>query len=630
MDTDSDQNQSPHDQEISPSQIWSNLFIQTILASFFYVLMEWLFFVTKVSSLSRLTFWNSMLVLLSSAGVLILLTSTVTALLMGIGYLTQRLRGQKVTQALAQIIPAATLSLTVMMLADNFTYTLFNYGIVSSRGLWRLLYAAGFILLLGYSWWRGWKAAHTLRKPGARLRRGAAWLAIALAAASGAALIYGVVSQRDYYSRLLETYSMPAARQPNILLIGGDGLSADHLSVYGYERDTTPFLRQLAEESLLAKGHFTNASSTTASTTAILTGREPIEVDVMRYPDILKGIDAYNHLPGILKNYGYTTIQVGVNSYVDAHAVNLLSGFDSINGEQLIASPLLNTLQRLLGDSHVPNFLWTISQRASDRIKHIFFIQQMENPIEAVLDPKARGSDQDRVDMILSMLDQSTRPVFMIAHFMGTHGPEFSFEDQVYSEGDMEDNPWELDFYDDAIASFDSHVERIYKSLQELGMLEDTILVIYSDHGYRYRTHVRLPLIIHFPGAEFAGEFSHNSANFDIPATLLDYMGLPRPDWMDGSSLISDEIPDDRPIYSIIAGSPKKVAAPFFQIKTVQAVVCQQWYQFNVQEHRSRSGAFDDSSSICEADQFPTDEELHEMIIQYLDQHGYEVDSLVP
>ena len=99
---------------------------------------------------------------------------------------------------------------------------------------------------------------------------------------------------------------------------------------------------------------------------------------------------------------------------------------------------------------------------------------------------------------------------------------------------------------------------------------------------------------------------------------------------MDGSSLISDEIPDDRPIYSIIAGSPKKVAAPFFQIKTVQAVLCQQWYQLNVQEQRSRSGAFDDSSSICEAGQIPTDDELHEMIIQYLDQHGYEVDSLVP
>jgi len=148
MDTNSDQNRSPQEQEISPSKIWGNLFIQAILASFIYVLMEWLFFVTKVSSLSRLNFWSSMLVLLSSAGVLILLTSAATGLLMGMGTLTKRLRGQQITQALAQIIPAAILSLTVMMLVDNFTYTLFNFGIVSSRGLWRLLYAAGIILLL--------------------------------------------------------------------------------------------------------------------------------------------------------------------------------------------------------------------------------------------------------------------------------------------------------------------------------------------------------------------------------------------------------------------------------------------------------------------------------------------------
>ncbi|MEA3440937.1 MAG: sulfatase-like hydrolase/transferase [Chloroflexota bacterium] len=584
---------------------------------------------TKQSSLSKLTPWNALMVLLATAGVVILLNSCILVVLMGIDFLTQRLRSQEFMLALAQFIPAITLSVTVLMLVDNFSYTLFKFGVVSTQGVWRLAYAVGFSLMLGYVWWRGWKAAHARSKLGGNLRHWSAGLAIVLAATSVTALIYGMVTSRQYYGQLLETYTMPAARTPNIILIGGDGLSTSHLSVYSYERDTTPFLRQLAGSSLVGNNHFTNASSTTASTTTILTGREPIKVDVMRYPDILEGEDAYNHLPGILKQYGYTTIEVGVTKWVDARVVNLLNGFDSVNGQPL-DPPLLNTLRRYLGDSQVPYFLWTTAQRALARIQHIFFIQEMENPIEAVMDPKARMSDQERVDTILSMLDQSRQPVYMIAHFMGTHGPEFSFQDQVYSKGDMKDNPWNVNFYDDAIAGFDGYVEQIYKHLEERDMLDNTILIIYSDHGLRYVTNVQIPLIMHFPEGEFAGVFNHNSANMDIPVTLLDYMGLPKPDWMDGISLVSDDLPASRPIFSIRSGSPKKVVAPFYQIKTVQVIVCQRWYQLNVQENQSKSGTFPEYASECDAEQEPTDKEIHELIIQYLSQHGYEVDSLYP
>jgi len=606
-----------------------NLFTQTVIVSFFYALMEWLFFVTKESSLSKLTPWDALMVLLTTAGVLILVNACFVAILMGIGFLTQRLRGQVVMQALAQFIPAVTVSVTMLLLVDNFSYTLFKFGVVTSQGIWRLVYAIGFCLVLGFTWWRGWVASHARSKRRGIRQNWGTGLAILLAVTSLTALFYGVVSSRGYYGQLREIYTMPVVRKPNIILIGGDGLSSSHLSIYGYERDTTPFLRQLAESSLVSNNHFTNASSTTASTTSILTGREPIKVDVMRYPDILEGEDAYNHLPGILKQYGYTTIEVGVPNWVDAKTVNLLNGFDSINGQPL-DPPMLNKIRGYMGDSQAPYFLWTIALRASARLQHIFFIQDMENPIEAVMNPKARISDQERIDQILSMLDQSNQPVFMIAHFMGTHGPEFSFQEQVFSQGEMAENPWNGDFYDDAIATFDGYVEQIYNYLVEEDMLEDTILVIYSDHGLRYVTNVQIPLIIHFPRGEFARALNHNSANMDIPATILDYMGLPVADWMDGVSLIREDLPASRAIYSVIGGSPKKVVAPFYQIKTVQTIVCQGWYQLNVQENRWRSGTFNNYASECDPDQVPTEEMARELIIEYLVQHGYEVDTLDP
>jgi len=222
--------------------------------------------------------------------------------------------------------------------------------------------------------------------------------------------------------------------------------------------------------------------------------------------------------------------------------------------------------------------------------------------------------------------DEDCSAVNLVDNIQG----KFSFEEQVYSQGDMKYNPWDEDFYDDAIASFDGYVEQIYNYLGEKGMLNNTILIIYSDHGLRYRTNVQIPLIMYFPDGEFAQELNHNTANVDISPTLLDYMGLPKPDWMDGISLIGNDLSESRVIYSIIAGSPKKVAAPFYQIKTVQAVLCQGWYQLNVQENQWKSGAFPDYASACDSEQLPADEDIRERIIQYLSQHGFEADSLNP
>jgi arylsulfatase A-like enzyme len=60
-----------------------------------------------------------------------------------------------------------------------------------------------------------------------------------------------------------------------------------------------------------------NASSTTASTTSVLTGKEPATIKVYRYPDILTGQDSFEHLPGILKQYGYKAVEIGTPYYLD-------------------------------------------------------------------------------------------------------------------------------------------------------------------------------------------------------------------------------------------------------------------------------------------------------------------------
>ena len=166
----------------------------------------------------------------------------------------------------------------------------------------------------------------------------------------------------------------------------------------------------------------------------MLTGKEPIINKVYRYPDILSGRDSFEHLPGILRQRGYKTVEIGTPYYVDARRLNLLEGFDIVNNQSL-NSPASDALRVVLGNSPSTYFIQTISERASERLLHIFFIKEMRNPLAEVNDPAARISDEQRVDQIIDLLDHADQPVFIFAHLMDTHGPKFSFQKQVFSGG---------------------------------------------------------------------------------------------------------------------------------------------------------------------------------------------------
>ena len=417
--------------------------------------------------------------------------------------------------------------------------------------------------------------------------------------------------------------------RPNIIILGSDGLSVRYLSAYGYGSDNTPFLSQIMETSLVAENAFPNASSTTASTTSALTGKEPATVKVFRYPDVLSGQDSFEHLPGILKQYGYKTVEIGTPYYVDANKLNLLDGFDVVNNRSLNPHAL-GLLRSIFGNTPSSYFIWTIMERVSDRLLHIFFIEEMQNPLEAVNKPSARMSDDERVDQIINLLEQADGPVFVFAHLMDTHGPNFSSSKQekaVESSADSE-TEWDKDLYKGAIHNFDDHLEKIYTYLSQTGELDNTILVIYTDHGYLYAINQRIPLVIHFPNNEYAGIRSNNVQILDIPVTLLDYLRIPKPNWMVGLSLLEGELPADRHLISITSGSPRKIEPPFYQIKIMQMIVCQKWYSLNVQENEWKSGDIFQYTGQCEKDLLLSDDEARQEILDYLEKYGYETSTI--
>ncbi|HSO13468.1 MAG TPA: sulfatase-like hydrolase/transferase [Anaerolineales bacterium] len=596
------------------------IFHITVLSAYFHVFMEWLFFITKPSALSPLSLFEKSKVLIVSGGVAAFVLLAALAILSVPARLIKNPKWKMRFSVLRFVPSALMLSVTALILLDNFTYTLFKFGIITTLGAWRIVYIAIFLLTFRWMFRFCQRTARTLRKT-------ASFLVLGLLALSLAGVLTTYLSRVPHLgSSSIKIQS--SAERPSIIILGADGLSAGYLSAYGYSLETTPFLNELTQTSLVAGNAFPNASSTTASTISALTGKAPVEVNVLRYPDVLTNEDSFEHLPGILKDQGYRTVQIGAPYYVDAEQVNMLNGFDIVNGNSL-EQPALDALRAVLGNSPSTYFIQMIAERAFDRLLHIFFLEDMKNPFAEVNNPKVRLTDAERVDQIIDLLEQSDRPLFVFAHFMDTHGPLFSSEQDVFpNESTDDDQEWDMGRYKDAILSFDQRVQEIYSYLAQSGKLDDTILVIYTDHGYRYTVNQRIPIIIHFPRHEHAGIRRNNVQVMDIPVTLLDYLGISRPEWMTGFSMLGDEPPADRRIVSIVAGSPKKVKPPFYQIKTVQVVVCQKWYTWNVQENIWKSGMVRGHTAPCADQILPPDAEIQQMMLEYLDEHGFDTGSL--
>jgi arylsulfatase A-like enzyme len=598
---------------------WQALFHLTVSSAYFYAFMEWLFFATKPSSISVLSPFESVKVLAVTGGV-VALTLLFSLVILSIpAWLAARsLTWRPRLLPLSHIPSAFILSVTALIMLDNFTYTVFKFGIISTEGARRGIYA----LVFGLIFWRIFRfSQRTVR----RRKKTTSFPSISLLAVSMA----GFLSIRLFTDMSLGSIEFQVSSSdvyPNIIILGSDGLSANYLSAYGYTLNTTPFLNELTVTSLVAKNAFPNASSTTGSTTSVLTGKEPVVTQIFRYPDILSGRDSFEHLPGILKQHGYQTVEIGTPYYVDARRLNLLDGFDIVNNQSLDL-PGVEALRTVFGNSPSTYFIQTITDRASERLFHIFFIKEMQNPLAEVYSPNARMTDEQRVDQILELLDNADRPVFVFAHLMDTHGPAFSFQKEVFSKPSNTED-WDYNRYLDSILSFDGHVKRIYEDLEQSGKLENTILVIYTDHGLKYTIHERIPLIIHFPANAYTGTINNNAQVIDIPVTLLHYLDITSPDWMTGTSLLNGEPAVDRAIISTTTGSPKKIAPPFYQIHTIQVIVCQKWYVLNIRENIFDTGIISGHTARCDENLLPPEKEVRQTILKYLEKYGYNVSSL--
>jgi len=546
---------------------------------------------------------------------------------------------QKALQALALLVPSLILTATLLLLVDNFTYTLFQFGIVSTVGVWRAAYAILSLLALVYLLTRLADLTNLLTlflkrsKPRLRILLPIGIILLSMTVA----ILPANIAQLQIEMQKQRT-SANRDQLPDILLITVDALNAEYTSIYGGENDTTPFLRELAENSLISENHFANAQGTIGSITSLLTGKLPSDIRVIYSSDMLQGIDAYQHLPGILNAYGYFTVQLSNATYADAYKTNFQSAFNEANGRSESEQPVSNALNMIYpGVSAV--FQKEVIERISSRVQHIFFICEMSNPYKEVTEAPQKFDDLEKIKQVKSLLISRQEPVFIHLHWMGTHGPNYFPSEQVFSTGlDLNNQKQNKQlFYYDAVLEFDQTIADLYQFLEDENLLDHTLIIITSDHSQKW-TNSRLPLLMHFPGGEYEQSISANTENIDVAPTVLDYVGIFQPTWMTGQSLISGDY-SEHPVFTArIPKSSKdpltgKVSypesvPPFFQFGRISVVVCNQWVELDLTKKTMSSGKIAEYTREC-IDEFNKRQAL-DLIIGHLEKYGFETTELRP
>ena len=622
------------------STFWKRLFIITILSSFFYIFMEWLFFVTMPSFMSMMNVQDKALIFFISGFICAVFSLAFLLVFIIIECLAIIAHVAKFTKYLGLLIPTFVVSGLILLLIDNFTYTLFKFGVSTSTGIGRGLYGVAFVLLYVYIYYRMMRILGFIGVLQSKAIIGNRLFYVSLGfMVVSLGLSLGKMDWRKISPPADQAETVQATRMPNILILGSDGVNANNMSVYGYYRQTTPQLEQLAPTSLVAENAFTNAGNTAGSVISIMTSKLPTQSRLLYPPDILTGINSFEHLPGILKNLGYKTVEYGVPYYVDSFAFNLQDGFDMVNNRSISVGKL-GDLGQKLGYADEVYFLYRLLERLTDRIGHIFFIREMQNPYNLVTRPAPNITDQAKIEQTLSLFDQSSDPLFIHIHLLGTHGGFYDLQTHVFSKGEDQFQPWMTDFYDDTILRFDQYVGEVIDHLKAVGKFDNTILIIYTDHGKMFTVSERIPLIIHFPADDYAGRITTNAQNLDIAPTILDYLGLPIPEWMGGESLLKGNDIGSRLIFStgthkvkvndqdIVFLDPAQDQPPFYQFSFLNVLNCQMMYSLDLTTYEWSSSEIAGYVEPCNPKDLLSLDEIRQAAYQRLEMDGFNISSL--
>ncbi|MDX1414799.1 MAG: sulfatase [Candidatus Promineifilaceae bacterium] len=349
---------------------------------------------------------------------------------------------------------------------------------------------------------------------------------------------------------------------PHIIFIVVDSLRADHVSSYGYERSTTPNLdMNMAAQGALFTDVTAASSWTNPSNGAMLTSHTPSAIDTV-WSDIDRSIPEDEVLLAeYLQDAGYQTVGF-VSNYWMRHRFGYAQGFDVYEG-----TSGENTQRAVAINNLATNWLNDNLEKLNNSGQPLFLFLYY-------LDPHSWYDPLPPYDTLYDSAYTGT----LTAEVFG-HGQDVVAGTLVPTERDIEHL---LALYDGEITYWDFYLGQMFTYLDENGVLENSIMIVTSDHGEMFGEHgkwvhanslyeevLRIPLLFRYPGMLAPGQVLTTPVHMmDIAPTLLDMIGIPVPDHMQGQSLLAimqgRHAPASRPIFSEMPGETDPEAIPYW------------------------------------------------------------------
>lgn len=372
----------------------------------------------------------------------------------------------------------------------------------------------------------------------------------------------------------------------NILLVLIDTLNADHLGCYGYYRDTSPTIDSLAASGVIFRSCQAQASWTLPGMTSIYTGLSERSHHCGYYDGIIYGLDPeMPTISTILQQHGYSTAAF-VRTEFMGNEFGMDKGYDSfwIAKDWYIKDTVtVDTLLNYFGNNEVSEpFLVTI---------HFYDPHspyQPPSPYDTYFTSSGTigGYDDWPIDTDL------WNDPYLIAHLEA--------------------------LYDSEIRCADSQLSRLFQSMREMGLMDNTLVILVADHGEEFMEHgdtghannlyqqtIHIPLILSGPGIEPGSVILLNAGQFDVLPTVLAYLDIPVPNHVEGINLLGD-IPVNRIIPSSGVVGDTSMAA------CLQETIKLMWFV-----EPDSFETYDIASDPGEMNVLPTDSLLLEEVLNY-------------
>jgi arylsulfatase A-like enzyme len=304
------------------------------------------------------------------------------------------------------------------------------------------------------------------------------------------------ISRSLFLSCCILTGSAFAA--PNVVLISIDTLRADHLSMYGYQTETMPFVSSMAKKGVVFDRVIVPMPSTTPSHGSMLTGQYP-------------------------SRHGSTALSVPIHLEAE-------------------------TIAEALGK----NGYYTAGAVA---VSHIGRAGQFDQGFADFSGPEGAQRNGDAVNLDLFKFvgrwrkTNARKPLFLFAHYFDCHSPYGWWRGEQTNPATLP-VPERIARYDESIRHVDQLIANLHAHLRSLGVLDNTIFIVTSDHGEQigdrglmaghadiYGETVYVPLVVFGSGIPTA-RVAETVSTLDISPSIAGAAGVKLRGPLDGRDIL--------------------------------------------------------------------------------------------